>query len=217
MSGNKTQFWPGSAAGAQSVGDRLCDPAALRIEQRRAPRYTLLLRQAKLRTRHGEFLCVIRDLSETGISIRTFHPLPPGARMAIELREGCPYLVEKVWEQDGEAGFRFRDRVALGEMLQDDALYPRRALRVSVELPVLLASGTERGQALLHNLSQQGARLDADRAWARDQLVRLTIAGMPVIHAKIRWRRELTHGLVFETRFAFRDFALALARLHGIA
>lgn len=189
----------------------------MRIEQRRAPRYTLLLRQAKLRTRHGEFLCVIRDLSETGISIRTFHPLPPGERIAIELREGCPYLVEKVWEQDGEAGFRFRDRVALGEILSDDALYPRRPIRVRVELPVLLASGSERGHALLGNLSQQGARLDADRSWARDRLVRLSIAGFPVIHAKIRWRRELTHGLVFETPFAFRDFALTLARLQGIA
>jgi PilZ domain len=216
MSGNKAPYWPGLAAAAHGPAEGESDRAALRIEQRRAARYTLLLRQAKLRTRHGEFLCVIRDISETGISVRIFHPLPPGARMAIELREGCPYLVERVWEHDGEAGFRFRDRVALGEILQDDACYPRRPLRVSVELPALLASSTERGQALLHNLSQQGARLDADRGWARDQLVRLTIAGLPVIHAKVRWRRELTHGLVFETRFAFRDFALALARLQGL-
>ena len=207
----------GSAAVPLEGGADGCDTLAMRIEQRRAPRYTLLLRQAKLRTRHGEYLCVIRDLSETGISIRTFHPLPPGERMAIELREGCPYLLEKVWEEDGEAGFRFRDRVALSEMLQDDTQFPRRPIRVSVEIPVVMASGAERGQGTLLNLSQQGARLDADRAWARDQLVRLSIAGLPVILAKVRWRREMTHGLVFETPFAFRDFALALARLQGIA
>ncbi len=216
MSGNKPQTKPSLAVETQCSGERQRDHAALRIEQRQASRYTLLLRQAKLRTRHGEFLCVIRDLSETGISIRTFHPLPPVERMAIELREGCPYLIEKVWEQEGEAGFRFRDRVALTEILRDDTPYPRRPPRVAIELPVLLASGIERGQATMHNLSQQGARIDADRAWARDQLVQVSIPGLPSIHAKIRWRRDLSHGLVFEERFAFRDFALALARLQGI-
>ncbi|UIP07216.1 PilZ domain-containing protein [Erythrobacter sp. SDW2] len=216
MSANKPHTWPGLATGIQCQAGGPVDPAALRIEQRLAPRYTLLLRQAKLRTRHGEFVCILRDLSETGISIRIFHPLPPGDRLAIELREGCPYLVEKVWEGEGEAGFRFRDRVALEEILQDDALYPRRPLRVALELPLVMASGADRGQAVLGNLSQQGARLDADREWARDQLVRLTIAGLPAIHAKIRWRRELSHGLVFEDRFSFRGFALALGRLQGI-
>lgn len=216
MKNERSHPWPGH--GDDGVGPRQHpgDICAMRIEQRRAPRYTLLLRQAKLRTRDGEFLCVIRDLSETGISLRIFHPLPAGERMAIELREGCPHLVEKVWEEGGGAGFRFRDPVSLRDMLRDDAVHPRRPIRIAMELPVLLASGAERGQGLLCNLSQQGARLDADRSWARDQLVRLTIAGLPAIHAKIRWRRGLTHGLVFETPFAFRDFALALARLQGV-
>ena len=111
------------------------DIRAMRIEQRRAPRYTLLLRQAKLRTRYGEFLCIIRDVSASGISIRIFHPLPPCRRMAIELRDGSPYLVEKIWERAGEAGFRFRDPVALAQMLEDDSRYPRRPIRVASSSP----------------------------------------------------------------------------------
>ncbi|WP_435419028.1 PilZ domain-containing protein [Parerythrobacter aurantius] len=192
------------------------DPGAMRIEQRRDPRYTLLLRQAKLRTKSGEFLCVIRDVSTTGISIRTFHPLPASERMAIELREGCPYLVEKVWEQEGEAGFRFRDPVALGQMLEDDARYPRRPIRIKVELPVEVVATGERGSGQITNLSQQGARLEADRSWARDQLLRLGIDGLPPVYAKVRWRRETVHGLVLEETFSFRDFAWCLARLHRL-
>lgn len=195
----------------------MAGPAAQRIDQREAPRYTLLLRQAKLRTMHGEFLCVIRDLSRTGISVRTFHPLPSGRRMAIELREGCPHLVEKVWEREGEAGFRFRDAVSISEVLRSDPDHPHRPMRMAIELPAVLASGNDRGQAILRNLSQQGARLEADRPWAQDQLLHLSIAGLPTIHAKVRWRKGTTHGLVFDNCFAFRDFVLVLARLHGLA
>ena len=194
-------------------GQSIADPA-LRIEDRRAPRYTLLLRQAKLRTRGAEFLCVIRDVSISGISVRTFHPLPSGDRFAIELREGCPYLVEKVWERDGEAGFRFRDPVALDEILDDDSRYPRRQLRVSVDLAVEISSGRERASGQLVNISQQGARLEASRTWARDQLVKVEVANLPMLYAKVRWRRDCTHGLVFEETFALRDFAYLLARFH---
>lgn len=186
------------------------------VDPRTAPRYTLILRQAKLRARAGEFLCVIRDVSETGISIRTFHPLPPGDRFAIELREGCPYLIEKVWEKEGEAGFRFRDRVALDQLLEDDARFPRRQMRVEVDLPVDVTAEGRLASGRIVNLSQQGARLEADRSWAREQLLHLHIGGLPPLYAKVRWRRDFTHGLVFEETFSLRDFAYMLARLREI-
>lgn len=190
--------------------------AAMQIEQRATPRYTLLLRQAKLLTTHGEFLCIIRDVSESGISIRTFHPLPPGRRMALELREGAPYMVEKVWERAGEVGFCFRDPVALDRLLEDDARFPRRPIRLAIELPVTVGSGAETGTGLITNLSQQGARLEADRSWARDQLLRVKAPGLPNVYAKVRWRRGMTHGLVLEETFSFRDFACCLGRLQGL-
>jgi len=189
---------------------------SMRIEQRQAPRYTLLLRQAKLRTRYGEFLCIIRDVSASGISIRIFHPLPPCRRMAIELRDGSPYLVEKIWERAGEAGFRFRDPVALAQMLEDDSRYPRRPIRVAIDVPVTVTSGEQRGTGFLTNLSQQGARLDADCSWARGQLLRIAADDMPMAYAKVRWRRDHVHGLVLEETFSFRDFARCLGRLHGL-
>ena len=189
---------------------------AHRIEDRREPRYTLLLRQAKLRTRDAEFLCVIRDVSISGLRIRTFHPLPDQERFAIELREGCPYAIEKVWERDSEAGFRFRNPVALDDLLRDDERYPRRPMRVTIDMPIALTSEGQSGKAHLTNLSQQGARLETDRFLARGQLIRLEAEHLPMLHAKVRWRRDFTHGVVFEETFAFRDFAYLLARLQGV-
>ena len=38
-------------------------------DQRGAPRYTSLIRAAKLVCGQGEFVCVIRDVSSTGVSV----------------------------------------------------------------------------------------------------------------------------------------------------
>ena len=53
-------------------------------EQRTAPRFTLLIRAAKLIGPEGEYLCVVRDASESGVSVRLFHPLPATALRALE-------------------------------------------------------------------------------------------------------------------------------------
>ena len=44
-------------------------------DQRAAPRFTLLIRAAKLVSAQGEFVCVIRDVSETGVSVRRLQGL----------------------------------------------------------------------------------------------------------------------------------------------
>ncbi|GAA4047979.1 hypothetical protein GCM10022213_19580 [Parerythrobacter jejuensis] len=186
-------------------------------EQRAEQRFTLLLRQAKLRTRSGEFLCVLRDVSTRGISVRTFHALPPDRRFAVELQQDKPFLIEKAWENEGEAGFWFKDRVDLNLLLEDDPAFPRRQIRVGLDMPIQLQSGPETGSATLFNLSQQGACFSADRSWARDQLLRLVSPALPEIRAKVRWRQGDLHGVVFEDTFTFREFAALLGRLRGLA
>src|SRR5688500_14235974 len=85
------------------------DPA----EDRAAPRFTLLIRAAKLIAPPGEFICVIRDVSETGISLRGFHVLPAEEPLALELQTGEQLALEPVWARGLEAGFRFRGPVAV--------------------------------------------------------------------------------------------------------
>ena len=107
-------------------------------------------------------------------------------------------------------------RVALDQLLEDDARFPRRQMRVDIDLPVTVSAEGRHGTGHFINLSQQGARFEAESVWARDQLLRLQAEGMPPLYAKVRWRRDFTHGLVFEETFSLRDFAYLLARLHKI-
>ena len=55
----------------------------------------------------GEFVCVIRDVSATGVSVRTFHQLPTDAAIALELQNGEAYELELVRSEGYEASYKF--------------------------------------------------------------------------------------------------------------
>ena len=186
---------------------------AIPHDKRTAPRYSLLIRPAKLISSRGEFLCVLRDISETGVSLRSFHRLPSGTRMEIEMQNGDRYPVARVWQEGNEAGFRFIQPLDVDRVIAAQGSFPKRPLRVGIQLPVQIVTPTALGEACIENLSQQGARMSTSLPLALDQHVSVRASHLPEIRAKIRWRKGKQHGLVFETTFALPEFALLAAGL----
>ncbi len=190
-------------------------------DQRAAPRFTLLIRAAKLVSAQGEFVCVIRDVSESGVSVRLFHTLPSCPSFALHMPAGAAYEISPVWQRENEAGFTFDDPVEVQRLVNESTDYPKRGLRLGLCFPVkmnMLAGSTE---ALVENISQQGARLTCDRLLAIDQTVRLEmpdLAGKPrEVRAKVRWRRDHHYGVVFDDTFTLGDFARLAALLQAPA
>lgn len=182
-------------------------------ELRGAPRYTLLIRAAKLISSQGEFVCVIRDISATGVSVRLFHPLPKCDHLVLELRTGEHYEIERRWERVNEAGFEFTAPVDVEKMVMEVGQFPKRGLRLGVEFPIRLRTLTQRVNATVKNLSQQGARIECDALLAIDQTVRIESEDMREIRTKIRWRRDTDYGVVFDDTFTLADFARLAAQL----
>lgn len=184
-------------------------------DQRAAPRVSLLIRPAKLIAPSGEYLCVLRDASATGVKVRCFHPLP-GQSLTLELGNGDRYPVERMWEQGDHAGLRFRDVVPVEYLIKETGPYPRRPVRLRMTLPALLLAGRDMLTATVHDLSQQGARITCDEQLALNRQFRLEIAGVAPIVAKVRWRRPPAAGLVFEDTFRLEDFARLAYRLQPL-
>jgi hypothetical protein len=185
-------------------------------DSRAAPRFTLMLRTAKLVGKTGEFLCIIRDISATGVRLRLFQDLAMEQELALELSNGDRHFVEIIWARDGEAGFRFATPIDVAGFITEASPYPRRQIRLSFNLPAILTAGDDSGPVMIHDISQQGAGIESDRILAIDQLVRLEGQGLPGLHApglyaKVRWRRHPDYGLVFEQTFRLDE----LARLAG--
>lgn len=176
-------------------------------ELRRAPRFTLLIRAAKLISPTAEFLCVVRDASETGVSVRLFHPLPKDIALSLEMPNGDCLPLERVWEEEGKAGFRFAEKVEIERIVDCPSRFTRRAVRVNVEVPCELLAGIRRAQGKIHNLSQQGALISTTERLSLMQRVTIKAEGMPEVAGKVRWRRNDSYGLSFEDTFQFAELA----------
>ena len=182
-------------------------------ERRRAMRYTSLIRSAKLVSHQGEFVCVIRDVSESGISLRSFHALPTDDRMELVLQNGLRYELDKVRRQGLEASFTFAEAVDVQQLIVETGKFPRRQLRLEMCLPATVSTLAQTYNGEIQNISQQGALLDCEARFAIEQPIRLEARHLPKVRAKVRWRRENTFGLAFDNHFSLREFALLAANL----
>ncbi len=177
-------------------------------EQRVAPRYTLLIRAAKLVCEAGEYLCVIRDVSESGISVRTFHRLPDCPHMQVELQNGDRHRLELVWQEEDRAGFRFRELADIARIIASPSRFAKRAIRLNFTAPAQVTTLDGRSEEVeIVDLSQQGAKITCSCRFAIDERVKISAAGLPETNAKVRWRKVGSCGLIFEDTYQYGDLA----------
>ena len=192
------------------------DEAGVEPEQRTAPRFTLLIRTAKLVGASGEYLCIVRDVSPQGLKVRTFYPLPRDEEFAIELASGERHPVGKVWEEGELTGFRFAVPVALERLLAEAPEGMRkRSVRLRLAMPATLVAGGRPANATFVDISQHGACVECEQYLAKDERVRIDCDWLPELTARVRWRKRPLYGLIFEQTFRFDELAKLTAPLQA--
>ena len=179
-------------------------------EQRLTPRYALVLRAARLVADGRELVCVLRDISATGVRIKLFHPLPACARLQLDL-EGVLHAMTLAWVSDDHAGLHFAD--PLSSSVTPASGYPRRPLRIRVDRPVALAVRDQTPAARLVDLSQQGACIETEAPLLLRERLRIVHDRMPEMRATVCWRRPPRNGLVFAEGFTLDELARLVERL----
>lgn len=212
---NAANFSRSIDASGSAEADNTLEPSNRRV----APRYNLLIRAATLISAQGEFVCVVRDVSETGVRIRLFHELPLEERLELEMPTGKTYGIEPVWNRGDEAGFTFANNIDTKEFVHEGCIYPKRPIRLRIQFPVRLKTLSHTCEAFVENLSQQGALLDTQAQFAIGQNVRIEgLAGAEPfgqVQAKVRWRSAKRCGVVFEDTRSLKDFARLAAHLQA--
>lgn len=181
-------------------------------EERDAPRFALLIRTAKLVSPTGEYLCVVRDISASGVQVQMFHPVPSSS-LRLELSSGATYPVVKVWEDGDNAGFRFAADVDVRAFMQEPSRHARRPIRLRLRVPVQLHTDEGTRLATLQDLSRYGARIQSMRPFEIDERLEFELPGLAPIPATIAWRSGLAHGLILRRGFTFEDLAQLAVKL----
>lgn len=183
-------------------------------ERRSSARVTVLIRPGKLIADGREFLCVVRDVSEGGLKVRLFHPLPAHEAIDIEFDNGERHALRLVWNEGDLAGFVFIGDVDVTRLIAvHHGEFPRRQPRLNVAVDALLCTAGLRTPITLCDISQRGASIECSGWLMIDELVRIECKWLPTLHAKVRWRRPPRYGLVFEQTFRLDELAAACARL----
>lgn len=186
-------------------------------EQRAAPRFTLLIRTAKLIAPDGEFLCVVRDASQDGMKARVFCavPIPENIPLTVEFGNGECLPVTKIWQDGDIAGFQFLHPVEIERLLADAPEGLRkRSVRLRLALPATLTVAGREIPATYRDISQHGACLHCAEHISVNARLTLTSAVLPRLEAHVRWRRAPLYGVIFTQAFRFDDLARLTASLH---
>src|SRR5690606_25507822 len=115
--------------------------------------------------------------------------------------------LQRVWEEEDSAGFRFREPVELDRIIEGPSRFPKRPVRVRVEVPCYIHIGDRRVGAMIDNLSQQGAMIRTQEYLSLVQRIKVELEGLPQIAAKVCWRQDGAYGLSFEDTFQFAELA----------
>lgn len=184
-------------------------------ELRRAQRYSVLLRTAKLIVDGQEYLCVLRDASDTGVKLRLFHDLPHGEDINLDLGNGTRFPMDLVWQSHDHAGFRFRDPIDVRKLIDETGEQrPRRPMRLNLGVESTLHAHGGTLAAHLINISQQGACLECDDPLLMRERIKIETDALPTLFGRICWRQRPRYGVVFDQGFHLDELARHMARLH---
>lgn len=188
-------------------------PRASHADQRGAERVAVMIRTAKLVSAAGEFLCIVRDVSATGVRLKLFHDLPGDVRLALQLANGASYSLDMVWQECGQAGFRFCQTIDVEAFVHGHSGETHHPIRLCLHVPVFLAAGGMEDVVTLTGLSQQGADFESARHLAVGEPVKLWCDGHSGLIGTICSRSGGGYGVVLRNHFGIGELAELVADL----
>lgn len=197
------------------------------IDQREAEqtgavkRASAMLRSAKVVCQAGEYVCLVRDVSDEGVLLSYLHEAPPEPRIILVLGNGQTHPIQRIWAAEGQASYRFASAVSVEEFLHENAPFQVRPVRLTIAASSRLIDGSESHGARLRDLSTHGACFECAAIIEPQRLVSFQIEGLPPQLGQIVWREEeaegARYGLQFQAPLSLRDLAQTSLKLQPFA
>jgi hypothetical protein len=159
-------------------------------ERRRKARQTTLYRVGVLHTARRPRLCVIRNISSTGMKARINGAIETGEAVAVEIVSDRRIPGRIVWSADGGFGMDFDREVDIREALalpERPGRPPRRSPRLPVDCMAMVRVGADMIFVTATHLSPGGVRLSPADRLAEGMEVGVMIEGLEPLRGVVRW------------------------------
>lgn len=186
-------------------------------DARQAKRAVLSMRHAKVVCQSGQYLALIRDVSDLGVGLVFLHDVPPEERIILQLANDHTYPIERVWCGKRQSGYRFGCAVKVEEFVEEQSAHEKRALRVKASGEVRIVEGRTIATGQLLDISCEGAKFAADTKHVPQRLLSFEVDGLAPQLGQIRWQDEGRFGLKFQHPLTAEELAACLLHLQPYA
>ena len=164
----------------------------------RDERHVSLYRVGALTVAGRRELCVVRNVSTGGLMLTAYSPIEPGARIAVEFKQGEPVQGIVAWSDSSSVGVRFDEAVDVAAILANPAegLRPRMP-RIGIESRITVREGDALHEVRALDISQGGVCIESSARLAIGADVVVRLEGLPPEGAVVRWRNGDCYGLGF--------------------
>jgi hypothetical protein len=172
-------------------------------DRREDGRHLTLFRVGSIIFDNRRELCLVKNISAGGASIRAYSDLKPKQTLRIELKEGHSLAGRVTWVRGSDAGLVFDAPVDVLDLLKASGDSPRpRMPRIETTCIGFVREGALLHRVKVHNISQGGLNIETAKPLTVGGDVTVTLPGFPPQGAVVAWNEGQRFGITFNSVLA---------------
>ncbi len=179
--------------------------------RQRYERHSSVLRLGLIHAADSREPAMIRNISARSLVAQVYSRVSLDDRVEVELQRGRLLHGRVIWAEDWTIEIAFAAPIDLDQILAEPWVFETekrsRPPRFEVRCPAKLNLASRLYKVRLGNISQGGARIDAQRPFSADGPLVLTVPDLPPLRGSIRWRDGATAGVSFDEEIPFSVLA----------
>ena len=169
--------------------------------RRQEPRHVTLLRAGAIVFDGRRELCLIRNISASGLMLHVYSELATGQHVEVEMKTGQRLAGHVQWVEESNVGVAFAESIDVmailaSQLVSSTELKPRMP-RVEVRCPATLRFGGHSYRVATRDVSQGGAKITLDAVLSPDAEIVLSMEGFHSLHGVLRWCDGEAAGVTF--------------------
>lgn len=175
-------------------------------ERRADERFLTLLRVGAMLVDDRRELCLIRNISAGGMTIRAYSDTPVGTRLTVELKQGDPVAGIVQWAKDGMAGVCFDEPIDVVSLLAPPGEGPRPRLpRIEIESTAWVRQEADVMRGRTINVSQGGVCITCPTQLEVGREAVVTLPGLTPAAGVVKWGVDDAYGIAFNRPLNLSD------------